>query len=480
MRVDDLQAELRERGALETMDLGVAMARTWAGDLARAWIRLVLPLHGACLLLAAVAPWWALALLWWSQPFAERALLFTLSRRLFGVRLDGPALLRAIPTFWGRGLWRDLSLRRLLPWRVFLQPVEVLEGLTGERARQRRRDLLEGQHAALVGLGLIAGLAELGAVVGLLTFLSWVVAEPQRVGLEVLADRLAAGLDPWLPVVLVALVLSGALVLPLRVASAFALYLQRRTRLEGWDVELALRRIARRLVPGAALAICVALLLGAAEARAGSPVEREQQARAELARILEDPAFGGEVEVPTLRLRWELPKVEERAPLQLPFVGSLLGSAARVLLFVSLGLLALGLVLAILRRVRVEEEGGRGPARSGRIEQGRLGESRILPAHPAEEAWRLWAAGRRVPALGLLYASAVAWLVELRGLDLPASATEGDCLRLGRRHLPARPLAYLERLTRAWQQAAYAHRLIDDEQMRGLVRDWPELGAEAP
>ena len=47
---------------------------------------------------------------------------------------------------------------------------------------------------------------------------------------------------------------------PFYVAAGFGLYLNRRTLLEGWDIEVALRRIAERHAAAAVIAAAVALL----------------------------------------------------------------------------------------------------------------------------------------------------------------------------------------------------------------------------
>ncbi|HAQ27742.1 MAG TPA: DUF4129 domain-containing protein, partial [Pseudomonas sp.] len=76
---------------------------------------------------------------------------------------------------------------------------------------------------------------------------------------------------------------------PIYVASGFSLYLNRRTILEGWDIELAFRRLRTRLMP-----MLVPLLLGLgllfvqppAALLAAEPTQATAEARPEAQRLL--------------------------------------------------------------------------------------------------------------------------------------------------------------------------------------------------
>lgn len=479
MRIEDLQVELRERTAWEAADLGVRLVRDWAGSVWGAWAAFVLPLHLLFCLLAWVAPGTALLLAWLSLPLAERVVLFVLSRRLFGARPRLGEVARGLWQHGRAGLLADLSLRRLSPSRVFVLPVTMLEGLSGPRARQRRRDLQRSQDLGLWGLGMASAFAELGALAGLFTFVSWLLPGQGLDNLELMLDGLVDAFAVSLAMAMPVLCLAWAVIVPLRTGSAFALYIQRRTALEGWDVELTFRRLASRLSP---LAVLLVLLLGApalAALPSAAPLsaEQEQALREELTEVLAGEDFGGTTTVRQWRPRWEL-EGPSGPDVEMPVLGELMATLAQVALALVVGLALVGLLYAILGRDRrwrrrAEREEGLGGPVVGALEE----DVWALPAEPAERAWALWVEGRHAEALGLLYAAAVHHLVTIRGLELPDSATEGECLRRARRSLPVPTVAYLARLTRAWQKVAYAHRRLPDEEMSGLVRDWPQLNA---
>lgn len=462
------------------MDLGFAMARRWWRPLWGAWAALVVPAQLGLFLLLRQAPGLALLLCWWLLPLWERVPLFVVSRALFGVV---PTVRQAAAGLWSvgwAGLVADLSWRRLSPIRTVVLSVSLLERLAGSRAAHRRRVLSQQVRVVGMGLAFASLLFEAGVIAGLLVLAGWCLPEGPRWSSEVLWDELLAGRG-WAVATLATFTVAVlGLVQPLRTCAAFSLYLQRRTVLEGWDVELSFRRLAARI---ASRAGGVAALLLLALGLAGGPVraapapapERVEQVTAE---VLARPEFGGTSTQTRWKLRLEFPassEVKPREPgLELPVGG--LASLVQALLLGLAGLAVVGLLLSLVGR-RLPALAPRGaelpppPLRAGLLGLDGL----ALPEHPAQAAWALWQAGRQEAALALLYRAAVAHLVHTRDLEIDDSATEGDCLRAVRRHLPGPPAAYLGRLTRAWQRRAYAHRGVDEAEMRALVEGWPEL-----
>lgn len=487
MRIDDLQVELRARTPWEAIDLGTAMARRWWRPLGRAWLCLVVP---AQLLpfLVLDSPLWAWFSCWWLLPLWERVALFVLSRCLFGVQPTVREVARGLREGGLSGLLGDLSLRRFAATRAIVLPVTQLEHLGGARARQRRRVLVDRVRSTASALALGAWMVEVGALLGLLTLVGWFLPEGPSWSGEVLWDELIMGQGWARAAAATVFVLLSALIQPLRVGAAFGLYLQRRTLLEGWDVELTFRRLAARLArraAGAASLLVTSLLLllalPAPPVHAQAPAD-DAQVRQVTAEVLADPVFGGPDTVTRWKARWELPEVEDdpaTAPLSVE-----VGPLATVLQWALAGLVGaalIGLLLAVLARAPAPP-GGDG-AEGGPLALARAGllalDGSPLPDDPARAAWALWQRGQQDAALALLYRAAVAHLVRVRHLEVDDSATEGDCLRAARRTLPARPAAYLARLTRAWQRLAYAHRPVEEAEMRALVEGWPELDAGA-
>lgn len=89
-------------------------------------------------------------------------------------------------------------------------------------------------------------------------------------------------------------------------------------------------------------------------------------------------------------------------------------------------------------------------------------ESATLPDAIGDAALRAWQAGHAAQALSLLYRGAVRTLARHQQLDMPASATEGECLRLVRRHAAPETVTAFTPIVQAWMALAYAGRLPTD------------------
>jgi hypothetical protein len=98
-----------------------------------------------------------------------------------------------------------------------------------------------------------------------------------------------------------------------------------------------------------------------------------------------------------------------------------------------------------------------------------------LPDDVAAQALELYQKQEYRAALALLYRASLAYLVKNYELKLSTGATEGDCLDYVTKKLALSSEAethYFIELTRAWQQTAYAHRVIPEGQMQQLCINW--------
>ena len=127
MKLEEVTAVLRPRGSWEAADLGCALVRRHYPKVMALWAMTVLPLWALILFLLRdnlVLAWFLIALL---QPLYGRAVLFYISRALFG---DTPGLrevMGAVPGLWTRGLFYSMTIGRFSVSRSFLLPVILLE-----------------------------------------------------------------------------------------------------------------------------------------------------------------------------------------------------------------------------------------------------------------------------------------------------------------------------------------------------------------
>jgi len=237
---------------------------------------------------------------------------------------------------------------------------------------------------------------------------------------------------------------------PFYVAAGFGLYLNRRTLLEGWDIEVALRRIAER--HAAVLVLCLSCIFA-------FPVDSHAQQKIpgeEIKEVLKAKEFGYEREA----MRWQSRNPDQPReksqddPKALWGIGYALARAAEVLLWgiaIAAALYALWYLARMLPRGR---EPAPEPYRPPPALFGMALAPETLPPDVAAAAVALAREGKLREALSLLYRGALSNLVHKRGVQLLPGHTEAEVLSLSGREIRS----YLETLVAAWRLCAYARR----------------------
>ncbi|GAA0702265.1 hypothetical protein FHW84_002740 [Dyella sp. SG562] len=504
MELERITVALRPRTAREAVDLGAAMLRAHARTVWSAWFAFSLPVAALCIALGWLLhwPWLATLLIWWLLPLFDRVPLYVLSRAVFERAPRWRETLRGQRQWrWG-GTIASITWRRIDSHRALRLPMELLEGLAGKQRGERWRVLRRpiGTEASSLAFGCL----ELALVIFLGLFLSVVLFIPA----ELMPDWVrgsVGGVARRTPEVTGALIagvayLAWSAIEPLHVAAGFALYLNRRTQLEAWDVDLAFRRLRDRwLAAGRAAAVLLLALVCAcphgawaqkvaAPKKEEAPVTRIEDAFAvpasnsdkrfatAAAEAFRDPRFGGAHKDHTWVPRnwsWN-PK-----PVQLgrsPFEG--FGNVLAIGVKGLLTLLLIGLIVAIavyvIRRARmpVIAARARGEAKlDTHLETIEVQE--VLPDDLAGATHRLWSGGHRREALALLYRGCVEQVAAALQLPVEQDATEADCLRSARRLGDTQRRQRAEAIVRAWQYAAYADRYPRDEDFARLLDGWP-------
>lgn len=523
MRLTDASVAIRPRTAWEAIDLGVLLARRHLGLLMASWALLTLPFFALFSALLWQYPGLAVLLFWWLKPAWERLPLYILSRALFG---DTPTLkeaFKALPQLLKPQLLASLTWRRLSPTRSFDLPVLQLEGLSGQ-ARSKRLVVLGQRHAGASAWLTVFGVhLEMLLWAGLLA-LGYLLV-PQQLQIEwswqALIDA-GNGEQLWLEHLSN---LAYALILvfwePIYVACGFTLYLNRRTDLEAWDVELTFRRLRQRLL-GSAYALLLAcatlsLLLPqdalAAEPAGSCPVPFEdpmgpesarllnqpltsQQAQDGIDKLLDSPPFANRETVTSWRFG-EPKEAQEPSEEDVKDFVDMLENAIKLFgLWSKLEILALllevllwaglALLLALLiwrYRDWLSTFAGRLglPQRRARVMPSQLFGLEIapesLPDDVAGEAERLWQQQPR-EALGLLYRGLLSHLLHDFRLPLKSSHTEGEVLRLVEQLQHDELSRFSRTLTGHWQNLAYGHRLPPEALKRALCEAWRRLFAQ--
>jgi hypothetical protein len=499
MRLSNASVAIRPRTAWEAMDLGVLMAREHRLLLMSSWALVTLPVFALLTALLWKYPSTAMFLFWWFKPAFDRLPLYILSKALFG---ETPSLKQAVrewPRLLNHQLLASLTWRRLSLSRSFVMPVSQLEGLDGQ-ARQKRLGVLQQRNSGAARWLTTVGVhLEIGLWFGCMALFYLFI--PQQLELDWDWQRLALATGAegvWLEHLSNAFY---ALILvfwePIYVACGFSLYLNRRTLLEAWDLELVFRRLRQRLSNVAPLLM---LVLGLTLLPFNPPAMADetkplppQSASQSIKSLLDNPPFKNPETVTRYRFGEEKPVVKNKAhsdgklPAWLQALLDNLNSdtfkpVAQGLEVLLWSLLIGGVALVIWRyrdwlRTFVSQRGARipkaakpSPAQLFGLELG----TETLPEDIASTAEQLWPNQPR-EALGLLYRGLLSRLLHDFNLPLKSADTEGQVLQRVHQLQQPQLLAFSDELTRHWQNLAYGHHLPPVSAQQKLCNDWRVL-----
>ncbi|MBX7207962.1 MAG: DUF4129 domain-containing protein [Verrucomicrobiaceae bacterium] len=536
MKLEDITVALRPRDPWEAVDLGCSMARRDFGALMALWGATVLPVWIVLALVLRGMPAWFLLVVWWLKPLYDRVPLFFLSRAAFGVRPGFRETWKAWPRLWSKDLFSALLLRRLSLMRSFALPVIMLEGQKGKAMRRRIDALATDGGGSGTSVTWVFLKLETAAWLGLLFFTANFIPDsiaPDWWSLVETGDVTGFTISPeiywWINGCYLAAV---TLVEPFYVGAGFGVYLNCRTRLEGWDVELAFRRMASRVSALAATAAAVLALvvpLGAVASslprlpevhdlpshhplsisstggpaaspkkpsarekvfseaarskparRAESGVSPKTRAANEMAdEILKRPDFTVHSRKFT-RWVWDS-HFDSESSLDL----ELLRVIAYVFVWAALAAAVIALVVYLMRNrhlLGLPQLAARPMERSGgpRVVMGMDIGRDSLPEDIIAAARELWRTHGPREALSLLYRGTLSRLVERHRLPIRDSDTEDDCLAHVRATGARDVAGYFSRLTHAWVCQAYAGLAASDAEFDQLCGTWPFQSAAAP
>jgi hypothetical protein len=283
--------------------------------------------------------------------------------------------------------------------------------------------------------------------------------------------------------------LAMSLIAPFYVSAGFALYLNRRSQLEAWDLEIGLRNMAQRhqrrhLAGTVSLLFATALTLVSMQPGTVDAIEMDPQTSRDLIdEILADDAFGRYEELGYWKFVGEASDEEDNSELA-EWLQQMIGGFTRDMAFyteVALWLVAAGILAYLLNwflhnRVLLQGRGVSSRNNNRQIPRQVAGldlSPESLPADPAAEAASLIEDGDFRGGFSLLYRAALSVLVHDHAIDIVEGATEGECLSRIRGVIEDETSAYFSRLTHMWQLIAYGHRQPPKQKALLLCRDWP-------
>lgn len=477
MRLESVTAELRPRSDWEAVDLGLALVRRDFWSLWSIWVLGMLPMLLLGFWLLPDHPVWFCFVFWWWIPVASRLVLFKLSRRLFGDDPSKGEVLREFPKAVVRRFFFRMFWARFSPWRPLTMPVEDLEGLKGKDYSARCRVLMRRGDSSVILLAMWRLFLSFWVAVTILFTVALFIPEGSGHGWSESIILWMDGAEAVLPSGLVIMLITSiccslGLVDIFSVGAGFGIYVNHRTWVEGWDVELAFRRLGSRL-QGVASLLILGLVLSLAP-----PVHADEGGD-----VIEQVLLHEDFEVHSETIKtpkwdwfdnWNWGRSSSKSS---GGVGGGFLEALAILLKIGLigGLLAL--LAWLVYRYRYVFRGGRGGG--GRIKKpqakvvmGMAVAPETLPEDISDTALRLWREGRRHEAMSLLYRASISWMINDAGLEIAESDTESDCLRRARQ-ANVRHLNYFDGLTKNWMSLAYAREELGEADWNRLCGEWP-------
>ncbi len=466
MQLDAVTAELRPRSDWEAVDLGFAMVRR---DFWRCLIVWWMGMLAPTLLFGYLLwnlPALFIVIFWWIRPMGSRMVLYQISRRLFGEQPSWKSIWKELPKACTRRFFYRFIWARFSPWLPVTLAVEDLEGLRGKAYVQRCRQVVRRGESTMMWIFFISELAIGWIALGVYmlifafipegqngafeeAFLSWDPNHPHEIPLLILRSISACVV---VGISLTDLFLTGA---------GFGIYTNNRTWLEGWDVELAFKRIAQRLAKLAIIAGAFWIAFPYAHAQnEKTPTQVIEQVKADKDFIVHTV----------------IDKIPKQAATPDWSIPSWFGTLIDVILIVAL------MALVALIGWLIWKYAGR-PSRGisnspvikplPRIVMGMEVAPDTLPADVPTAAWQLWQQGKHQEAIALLYRGSISRVIEIGHLEIQESDTEGDCMRrVEQAGANAHP-DYFRRLTRLWINLAYASLHPADADVQQLCQQWP-------
>ena len=491
MKLNEANIRFRPRTDWEAIDLGFRMVAGFRLKLALLWLLVSLPFITLITLAFWQSPGWALFFIWWCKPIFEHSTLHVLSITLF----EAPppfktCLKKSFHLIWNKHLIGDLTWRRLSPYRSINLPIRQLEGLNGRDYKTRAR-LLDHQVSnggpALTFLGaniefiLFSGVATfvwfaINAnaadvfVQDFSSFMKSIDAWKQFLTQYSLYDSLwKVHLSNWL----YALVLTiwG----PIYVACGFSVYLNARSKLEAWDVELTFRRLAQR-IGRSLLALCLVFaLFQPIDPTFAEPLPDEQKINQQRDNIVNNKPY------PTLKTKNDwcflscdkdiLKEKKGSNPIEGSGVGSgLFANGFRIVMWLAIAVALIFAVYYLFRDPTWLASLTNRHKTAPKVLFGMDVTPESLPDDVGAEARKLFEKDPRA-ALSLLYRASLTQLIHKFDMPLRKGHTEEEVLRLIKKSAPA-VSSYMETLTHHWIRMAYGHTLPQENMKEVLCHGY--------
>ncbi|WP_434776923.1 DUF4129 domain-containing protein [Neisseria sp. Ec49-e6-T10] len=484
MKLSEANIRFRPRTHWEAIDLGFRMVAPLRLKLALLWLSISLPFVALITLIFWQSPSWAFLFIWWIKPIFEYATLYVLSINVFSAAPPFKACVKeGYKLIFKRRVIADLTLRRFSPYRTVNLPIRQLEELKGQQYRHRSQ-LIDHQSSGAPFFTLLSANIEFILYCGVGAFL-WMISQSNGWGvfaqdhasflrsIEALVrffqEYSEQELNTMAHISNFAYIFILAFWGPIYVAGGFSIYLNTRSQLEAWDVELVFKRMAIRL--GQSLIVCLSLALclypatktyaePAPDTKKITQIKDSVVHQAPFPHFKEDYKWAWKQDTKTEQLDPSKPPKHRKNTLETDVSGPL-ANIFRIIFWIVLAA-ALGAIVYYLFRdptwlAAMTSRHKTAP----KVMFGMDVTPESLPDDVGKEAAKLFDVDPRA-ALSLLYRASLSQLIHHYDTPLRNGHTEGEVLSLAAQTAP-NTQPYMQLLTTHWVNLAYGHQLPPKE-----------------
>jgi hypothetical protein len=451
---------LRGRTGWEAADSGVLL---WRAACPALLLFFSVPLAILILILALipqVVPTWTFCvILWYLKPLFDRFALHVAAKRFFDRDVGTFRLLKGLGASLWRGLVGDLLWRRFSLWRGAVMPVRVLENPARAAVRRRVNVLERGKLNFCAFVSIACLILQHVVYAGILIFAFSIGNLFDLNAADFMGGIFNRELWNW-----IAYALSYVLVESLYVCMGFAIYINSRVEVEGWDLQLSFAALTKPLI--VLLLLFSPLLSPLLAPLHAQEIPADNIPMQELRQVLDSDALFVQKESHGVRLKERAPRKSRQwtFPDWMHSLKSLGAQGLRALVAAAIIVLAF-FVVRYLRRYGL-------PRR--RTKQGEA----VYRPPPAPtdaetlltEADAAYHAGRMRDAWAHCFAAALCAYRDTHQINFPQDATEYECLHLVRQAASESAEGFAA-LVAAWVRLAYAGEMPDTHRFES-ARAW--------
>ncbi|MFT0211909.1 hypothetical protein VQ643_04740 [Pseudomonas sp. F1_0610] len=479
MKLNKIQLAIRPRQPLEAVDLGINLAQHYRRPLTLIWLGISFPVFLVIMLLFSWSnPLLGLTIFWLVKPLLGRALLHYLSLAIFAEKPNIKETIKLAPRLMKKEWLACMTWQRLFCNRSFTLPVLQLEQLTGKNQATRLKVLSFQNKTAPNLLTCCLGLIELILLAGFFSLLFQLAGSADILSnfinnyLGVDNTKVYQGLSIIFYYIIV------AFIEPIYIACGFTLYLNQRSNLEAWDIEISFKQLAQRISKtlGCFLFIVFMGVTTADNSFATSssveelPVEQPrmlkqmlttEDSQQKIKEIKNNPPFKNITTVREYKNNGNF---------------SFLSAIPNVFIWLFIALIVIFILWYYrdsIQRFSLKAPSFDQPPKAITRPQQILGldmSTDNLPKDIIEQARQLWAQSPR-QALSLLYRGFLLRLLDEHRLPLKSSNTEMEILRLvpfGNQAL----YTFSKKITNQWIDVAWGHKQPDQQVFNELCARW--------